>query len=953
MVLKSVLRCLALPSCLLATSSWVPQLSAQEKSPAAPSSKQVEFFERNVRPVLLKHCVSCHGSEKQENGLRLDTRQSILMGGESGPAITSGQSKQSLLVEQIGVHDNESVMPPDDELNPLEIANLTKWIDDGAPWPIVARAGKGVGEVVLSSADHWAFLPLRNPALPAVAHTDQVRNPIDLFILSRLESADLTFSPPADRVRWLRRVTIDLTGIPPTLQQIKAFESDKSPKAFERVVDRLLDSSLYGQRWARHWLDVARYGDTKGYVFQEESRYAFSYTYRDFVVRAFNQDMPYNEFLRRQIAADLIGLPANDPDLAAMGFLTLGNRFLNKQHDIIDDQIDLVSRGILGLTLACARCHDHKLEPLVMADYYSMYSVFANSVEPAVPPLIGDPHAQPGYDKYVVELEKRQAALDRYVAEQTRGIMDIERQRTTDYLILVVKQLGYAVDNEFFKSIQSRTRPPLAALWATFIQQQAMPNNPVFSVWRDYLTGPKEQFAKRAEEITAKLNQSGDERPYASLNPLLRDALRKTPPKTMVEVAEVYGRLLGLAETRWRQKLAEAKSSTGDSEASPPSRLADDNWEMLRLVLYVDGSPFGLAEMHAAKVFDRKIRNKVRELQRKVDKWSVESPQAPARAMVMNDRETLAKHVIFERGNPARRGAPVDAAFPKVLSRVVSGPFEKGSGRLGLAEAVASPKNPLTARVWVNRIWAQLFQVGIVRSTSNFGTGGDVASHPELLDYLSVRFIENAWSTKALQRMIVLSATYRQSSLDSGAGSQSDPDNRLLWKMNRRRLDFEAMRDSMLAVTGQLDTSLSGKPVDLYSDWKNKRRTIYGVVNRNDLPGLLRTFDFPSPNASSPGRINTSVPQQALFGMNSRFVRLQAERLFKLPRVQAAQGEQRVGALYEQVLGRDASADERKAAMAYVRNVVSAKEKEPDADAQAWQRLAQVLLMTNEFMFVD
>ena len=638
---------------------------------------------------------------------------------------------------------------------------MRRWVEMGAPWgdSSTAAAAAAVKTATDTGARHWAFAALRPVTLPTVKNQAWVRSPVDAFVLARLEREGIAPSAPAERRTLIRRATLDLLGFPPTAAEIDAFAADHTPDAFARVVDRLLASPHYGERWGRHWLDVARYADTKGYVFTDERKYPFAYTYRDYVIRSFNADLPFDQFLLQQIAADQLDLNGDPGPLAAMGFLTVGRRFLNDQNEIIDDRIDLIGRGLLGLTIGCARCHDHKYDPIPSADYYSLYGIFASSIEPAEKDL-----------------------------------------------------------------------PPIR------------------------LAG--------AGEVVAQ-----------------------TPPKPEPEA--------GKAKPRKK-----SKKKDGAEQDS-----------------------VGLV---------------------------------PPRAMVLRDAPKPVDPHIFVRGNPGRPGKAVPRQFLEILAGPDRKPFASGSGRLELARAIVDPANPLTARVLVNRVWQWHFGQALVTTPSDFGLRSDPPSHPGLLDDLARSFLESAWSIKALHRRIMLSSTYQQSSDPRPDCLERDPQNRLLWRYNRQRLDFEAMRDSVLAVTGTLDRTMGGPSIALQEPPLPTRRTVYGFIDRQNLDGVYRTFDFAVPDATSPKRFVTTVPQQALFLMNSPFVQQQASQLAASlerevsPGLNTKPSENQVCRLYRRVLSRSPEPSELALGAAFLNR----KEPSPDALSPLAQ-LAQVLILTNEFLFVD
>jgi hypothetical protein len=774
---------------------------------ALAESPQAEFFEKKVRPVLAEKCYQCHGPEKQKAGLRLDSAASVRKGGESGPSVIPGEADKSLLVKAVRQADAELKMPPTGKLPDTTIDDIVAWVKMGAPYPegTVAHAAG-------SESTHWAFQPVKAPPVPALRiPNSETHNPIDAFIGAKLDEKGLAPSALADRVTLIRRLTFDLLGLPPTPAEVDAYVNDPAPDADAKLVDRLLASPRYGERWARHWLDVARYADSKGYLFEEERKFPFSFTYRDYVIRSFNEDLPYNRFIIEQLAADRLDLGDDRRPLAALGYLTLGRRFLNNQQDIIDDRIDVTCRGLLGLTVTCARCHDHKFDPIPTKDYYSLYGVFASSVEPKELPLIETPQRTAALAAFEKELAKRQADVAAY------------RKSQQDLLTTVSR---------------------VAAM---------------------------------------------------------------TPPGLDVAVLRTAA-LLG---------------------PNPIERLPADKFD---------------------KFSTRAYRNQLRKLVKQVESLQANSPAAPLRAMALVDAPQPVYPHVFLRGNPGNRGPDVPRQFLAVLAGSDRKPFANGSGRLELARAIADPKNPLTARVLVNRVWMLHFGKGLVGTPSDFGLRCEPPTNPELLDYLADRFVRDGWSIKKLHRLILLSETYRQRTDDRPECVRADPENRLVWKFNRQRLDFEALRDSMLAVAGRLDLTVGGPAVNLLAAPFPPRRTIYGFIDRQNLPGLYRTFDFASPDTHAPRRYATTVPQQALFLMNSPFAVQQAKALAARPDVAGEpDDEARVGAMYRILFGRSPTPTEIDLGARFVEE----SHQKPDAKLTPWEEYAQVLLLANEFVFVD
>jgi hypothetical protein len=915
------------------------------KPPAAGSfsPEAVEFFETRVRPVLAESCVRCHGEKKQSSELRLDSRKAALEGGASGPALVPGNPDESLLIQAIRQTHDEIKMPPREKLPEAALDALSSWVKMGAPWsegtiPTVATRDQ-------SSRMHWAFQPVQVLDPPAVKEADWVATPVDAFILQRLEKEGLRPSPRADRRTLIRRATFDLTGLPPAPEEVAAFEADPSPLAFANVVDRLLASPRYGERWGRYWLDVARYGDSKGYVAgKDERRYPYAYTYRDYVIRSFNGDKPYDRFLVEQVAADHLDRLDDCRDLAALGFLTVGRRFLNDRNEIIDDRIDVVCRGLLGLTVACARCHDHKFDPIPTEDYYSLYGVFASATDPKELPVIatGEPSALSR--DFERQLREREQKRDQQVTKLKDEFKADLRGRIAVYL-------RAAFDLDFSASgrstrLDERARADklspgrlrgLMMRWQESLAAARQTPDPIFTPWRTLAALPASEFAAKSATLVHQWSASG-----AAVHPLVARALAAAPPMTMGDVVARYGALLAEAETRWQECLKNDPAA---------SALEDADWETLRQVLYAPGGPVASAPDASPRLFDRKERESIDALTAKIDELQVTHAGAPPRAMVLSDLPQPVSPQVFLRGNPGRRGKSVPRQFLEVLEGPARRPFAHGSGRRELAEAIVRPDNPLTARVMVNRIWLNHFGSGLVGTPSDFGLRSDPPTHPELLDYLASAFVRGGWSVKAMHRLIMLSSAYQQRSDNRGDCLERDPENRLVWKFNRRRLDFEATRDALLAVSGRLDTTVGGRSVSLVNAPFTSRRTVYGFIDRQNLDGLFRTFDFASPDTTSPRRYVTTVPQQALFLLNSGFVIEQVRSLAGRHESAAAEPEDRVRHLYALLFNRAPTARELALGVGFAQRQAALDRQA--SELSPWEEYAQVLMLTNEFAFVD
>ena len=809
---------------LLLLALFLPALSSAADT---FTPEQMEHFENKVRPLLAANCYECHGPKKQNNGLRMDSRAAILKGSEYGIVVEAGKPDGAKLIKAIRHEAGAEAMPKNGpKLSDSDIVAISEWVQAGLPWPETGPTPEPE-----QWRKHWAFQPVKPPALPEPASlppqfTNWHQGPADRLILAKLSANGLTPSPQADRVVLIRRASIVLTGMPPTLEQVQEFVNDPAPEAFGRLVDGLLASPQFGERWARHWMDIARYADTKGYVFQEERRYPYAYTYRDWLIRAFNADMPYDKFLINQIAADLASDWKKDPtDLAAMGFLTLGRRFLNNQADIIDDRLDVVFRGTQALTVGCARCHDHKFDPIPTADYYSLYGVFANSHEPENKPEIGSAEKSPAREAFDTGVAEREAKAEAY---RRRLLASVHKPDSLAKYRTAAQEAGQHKDKELRQFARDRDLNPI-----------------VLEAWQNWLKGVGQNTPDKA------------------------------PPKL--------------------------------SELKPEDLVPG---------------------------YNRKEREKLKEFLNEAERFRATSAGSPARAMVMFDNANFTEPVVFIRGNAGRHGAKVERRFLTALSPEKPKPLTAGSGRLQLAQSIASAENPLTARVLVNRIWDQICGTPLVENPADFGVRTPLPTNPELLDQLAAQFMQDGWSVKRLLRRILLSAAWQQSSMQRPDMAAKDPENKLFWRQNRQRLDFEALRDSVLKVSGMLDSAMFGQPVDLLAEPFTGRRSVYGFIDRQNLPGTFRTFDFASPDNTSARRYETTVPQQALYMMNSPFIAAQVRRMISELHSQPDKNPNFwITHLYHGILQRDPTKEE----LALNRRAVDELHREPRQTATRWQ----------------
>ncbi|MEO6787526.1 MAG: PSD1 and planctomycete cytochrome C domain-containing protein, partial [Chthoniobacteraceae bacterium] len=807
------------------------------------TKEQTDFFENKIRPILTDTCYKCHSieSKKSKGGLTLDTKPGWEKGGDTGPAIVPGNLEKSLLYTALTYADKDLQMPPSSsggKLGANQLADIAAWIKMGAPDPRAEVAKVKRTGLTDSARAHWAYrLPARY-AIPNNKNQQWCRTPIDAYILQKLEEKGMLPSPDADRETLLRRVTFDLTGLPPTYAEVEAFMNDTSPNAYEKVVDRLLASPAYGERWARHWLDTARYADTVGGPRNarrnKDYRYADAWTYRDWVVQAFNDDKPYTDFIIEQLAADKIpGIQPNDPRLAALGFLTVGERFQNP-NDIINDRIDVVSKGFLGLTVACARCHDHMFDPIPTRDYYALHGVFSSITEPDQKPLIGM-KATPAQRQ---DFEKKYAALVKNLGNQYFNIvgkqLDEFYRDPGAYIRVAVAGGGRGPkggkgNDQQKELIESyKLDRDLVQFLSRGIQQ-----NP--SVWGPLMSfrNGGSRFGRMtamdagmmAQRLQAKVGGKGgdqaasmarklSERLQAGANPLVQKALAEKQPKTFDEAVEVYAQLFASVAPKAKGFIPAMKNAATPNVPGYDSAMID----LLRGPFEVVPSPMLTQDFieGAMQGLPQKLAGRGRLNTGEINLLEITHPGAPARAMVVEDKAKPVNSPIFIRGQAQTRGEIVPRGFLEILSpdrKPIA--FTEGSGRMELAKCIATKDNPLTARVIVNRVWMHHFGEGFVATPDDLGTMAEKPTHPELFDFLANWFMDNGWSLKKLHKYIVTSRIYQESSHTRPEYEAIDPGNRLIWRANVRRLEFEAMRDSLLVYSGTLDRTVGGKPINL------------------------------------------------------------------------------------------------------------------------------------------
>ncbi|RFC44832.1 MAG: Protein of unknown function DUF1553/DUF1549/Planctomycete cytochrome C [Verrucomicrobia bacterium] len=924
---------------------WLLALFMVTRAAAETDPSALEFFEAKVRPLLVEHCYQCHSEAaaragKLKGGLLLDTREGVQKGGDSGLVVVSGKPEESLLVRSVRHTDAQLQMPPKKRLSAAEIATLGQWVALGTPDP---REGKAAGKRVIdmeSERRQWAFQPPVKHDPPAVSDPRWPRKPHDAFVLAALDRGKLHPVGPASPRDLIRRAALDLTGLPPTPAEVEAFEQDASPEAFARVVDRLLDSPHYGERWGRYWLDVARYADDQGNSFLTPSPTAFRY--RDWVVKAFNDDLPYDDFIRLQIAGDLLPGPVTDypARLAGLGFQGVGPQFrkgaageAKAKADELEDRVDTLSRGILGLTVSCARCHDHKFDPIPTRDYYSLAAAYHGAQWPArmlAAPAIVDAHGKWAQGLAAEKDKVKKWTQARATALGREPLQNAAAYALTATRVVVLRHHKLPLD-EAALARQEGLHPYFLNRWATALEGTETP--PV-------LVGLRAAVARAKAQGSVVPDQT------------LREQVESLQKLTLAALAALT-----------------TSEAAPAADGKKPAPLAAGHDQVLKALWKDPKAPFFIAETDLAGLLDASAKKELAALQAGVDALaSREPPSGPLMPSVQGGGQAMR---VFVRGNPENLGEPAPPGFLQAL-RPPGGPTAEGRPftRLELAEALADPRNPLTARVFVNRVWHYHFGRGIVATLSNFGKLGSPPSHPELLDTLTVRFIEAGWSIKWLHREIMLSATYQLSSDPDAANLASDPGNVLLWRMSPRRLDIEAWRDSLLSIAGVLDPRVGGPSIDqttpalkevagfnfftrmngMEADSPGgRRRTLYAIISRYAPNPTLTLFDFPEPNVTSDQRNFTTVPQQQLFVLNSPFMMEMSRAFAKRLETSATEDAERLRNAWALAYGRAPETRETAAALAFLQ---APAKPEPGDRLNRWEQLAHALLSSNEAAFL-
>ncbi len=926
-------------------------------SAAEPQTGGVEFFERKIRPVLVEHCYQCHSSDAQQasklkGGLLLDSGAGLQAGGDSGALISIDKPADSLLIKALRHQDLE--MPPAEKLPDEVIANFEAWISQGAPVPPETPTTNRLKTIDWEQARaSWAFQTPVPHAPPAVGDAAWPEQLLDFFILAELERRGLKPVAPASRSDWIRRATFDLIGLPPTPEEVAAFELDDSTDARRKVLDRLLSSPHYGERWGRYWLDLARYADDQGNSFLSPTPQA--YLYRDWVVRAFNRDLPYDEFLRLQIAGDLLTEPATDyvDRLAGLGFQGLGPQFrkgaageAKAKADELEDRIDTFARGVLGLTVSCARCHDHKFDPIPTRDYYSLAAAYNGAVWSDR--MMASPEVVAAHQRWEQDVKTQQAGLENWLLEQGRLVGRLELEKTTAYVVAASK-------------VRALKRHEQKVDLAVLAQQDALQPY-VLNRWIALLDNAKTKPALATLLAAAEAFEASAVVHDGTVDP--SDELRAQASAFQAQL------VAALAAVELSEKPAT------DPVAASPAASAEQKDLVRELCREQASSPYFVAAKDAPAVLGENGRSEYEQRKASVETLAKSPPPAgPIAPSVSGGGEAMR---VFVRGNPLKLGDPAPPGFLRVLRATSESSDEAAAGaeppapftRLDLAQAIASPQNPLTARVFVNRVWHYHFGRGIVATLGNFGKLGAPPTHPELLDTLTAGFIQSGWSVKWLHREIMLSATYRLGSATTTDNLAKDPDNHYRWRMTPRRLDVEGWRDAVLSVAARLDPQVGGPSLNLaepavreipnfptfsrlngldIDNPANGRRSIYCIVSRYAPNPTLVLFDFPEPNVTSDLRNTTTIPQQQLFVLNSQFM-IEMGRAFAHRLEQSATTDaDRLNLAWHLAYGRSPTESEATIGSQFLQST----EATDAADKLSrWEQLCHALLASNEFTFV-
>lgn len=925
-----------------------------------------DYFETKVRPIFAEHCYFCH-TDQQNGGFRIDNKADFEKGGKRGPEVVPGDPDKSRLIQAVEGIGPVKMPAAGPKLTSDEIATLTAWVKSGAKWPdnlkpIGTTASTGV--ITDAQRKFWSFVPLKDEPVPTITNPKfrhWARTPIDNFVFADLEKNGLAPAEQADRRTLIRRATYDLAGLPPTEAEVEAFEHDRSPDAWAKVVDRLLASPRYGERWGRHWLDVARYSEDDVRGLDPKGRgympFAGAYRYRDWVIKSFNDDVPYDKFLMMQLAGDRLPTKTaaeRDDNLVATTYLGAGPWVWDQAEpvqgraDERNERVDAVTRGLLGMTVACARCHNHKYDPIAQTDYYKLVSVFASSTYKQYSVLT--PAATEQYDDKVVQEATLRSNIRKYTSDLSKDLAGALAAQTSDYMVAAWHVLNPKEQKHIDEaSAEAKLDPEVLQRWVDYLKKPHE-DYPYLKDWKAMIASSdstadqakaigdafqKEVVSVRTEDQKIEfeneiIKDKGDvprDRLLIDTKPSQFDTYDEFCPGCQLSL-----KALPTFEAKLYGDIFERQDSEEDEQRGSPGVLVFQGWDLQRRL---------------GPAFQEYISEQQKQAA-SLDKWLTDAAYPYVDGY--GDKPQPVDVRLNVRGNPHSLGPVIQRGFLTVLSPVDAQPFSDGSGRLQLANDIAY--HPLAARVIVNRIWEWHFGTGIVNTPDNFGIMGDQPSNPELLEWLSSQFVAHGRSIKWLQREIMLSAVYQESAEASPEAENKDAANRLYSHFNRQRLDAEELRDSLLTAAGDLDMKNTSGPSEPFGS-TNLRRTVFCKVSRFQLNNYFLIFDFPNPSFTAEQRFSSNVPLQQLYLMNNAFVYDQAsvlaDRVHSLPTE-----EERITQAYEYVYERKPTPEE----MQLGEKFLSTTPEKPgyavaDKPITAWREYAHVLLSSNEFQFVN
>jgi hypothetical protein len=929
---------------------------------------KIEFFEERIRPVLAQNCYECHSTKakKLKAGLYLDRKAGWMQGGENGPVVIPGKPAESILLTAIRYKDNDLRMPPNKKLPKQVVADFEKWIAMGAPDPrdapmeVVTETSGPQGKSLEEGRKFWAFLPLVAPQPPTVKDEAWAADELDRYVLAKLEKKNLKPVAVADKASLLRRAYFDLTGLPPTPEQIDDFQADDAPEAFAKVVDELLASPRFGERWGRHWLDVARYADTTGGG--RNNPFPNAPRYREYVIESYNEDKPFDQFAKEQIAGDLLHSSTDweyNENLTGTGFLALGPHNYELQDkallrmEIVDEQLSSVGRAFLGVTMGCARCHDHPFDPIPTAEYYSLAGIF-RSTNSSVPGNVAKFIERKLRDEYAEVRKKHsetQKELEKELKQAESKLKSLGGKSGSS------KRTGKSLDPKKLEGIV--VDDDAAKIVGEWISSTSVAGY----VGTRYIHDAAIGKGKKSVTFPVMIPKSGKYEVQLSYTMGTNRAM-KTPVTVMHDVGEekvlvdqtkrppILGSFISLGTFHFEEgKWDVVKITTGATSQVvivDSIRLLPKNEQVTPALVGKEKPNPAKDELEKKKALTKAQKKEMEELvgvlQRKMKEHKKDAPPKVGQVMSVREHEEAGDWHIHRRGGIRNLGPFVKRGFLAVATPEDQSPkpeIPKGSsGRLQLADWVASSRNPLTARVYANRVWRHLFGRGIVASPDNFGEMGRRPTHPKLLDHLALSFMENGWSTKKLIRKVMLSKTYRMSSMGTQGAIEADPENDLFSRQNRRRLEVEAIRDAMLVASGRLVS---------FGEEINKKRSMFEKLDRNKIPEMFNVFDYPNPSLVSGNRNASTVPTQALFMMNSGFVLNEAKAAaVKILEMEGLDDQQRLVFAYKTTLGRIPSDGEKSLALAYLKKHGGSTDQQ-----DAWGGILHGLFACLDFRYLN